>query len=90
MASIGKLSVSKALANPADYLARKIKRWTRQYGSARTHEFEAIDALMAWLPEHIPAGEITTIAHGGPSRKSDVRASGAADIGRSGLGARNP
>lgn len=47
-----------------NYFARQITRWSRQAQESRTEDIPALDALIAWLPEHIPPGEETTIVHG--------------------------
>jgi aminoglycoside phosphotransferase (APT) family kinase protein len=49
---------------PGNYFARQIERWTRQYQASATETIEAMDKLIAWLPQHIPAGEATSIVHG--------------------------
>lgn len=49
---------------PGNYFARQIERWTRQYQASATETIEAMDNLIAWLPQHIPAGEATSIVHG--------------------------
>jgi aminoglycoside phosphotransferase (APT) family kinase protein len=49
---------------PGNYFARQIERWTRQYRASETEKIEAMDALIAWLPENIPPGEETSIVHG--------------------------
>ncbi len=49
---------------PGNYFARQVARWGRQYVAAKTDEIPAMDRLMAWLPEHIPPGDETTIVHG--------------------------
>ena len=49
---------------PGNYYARQIARWGSQYVAAKTDEIATMDRLMAWLPEHIPPGDETTIAHG--------------------------
>jgi aminoglycoside phosphotransferase (APT) family kinase protein len=49
---------------PSGYVARQIKRWSGQYEASRTGEMPAMEKLMAWLPEHIPAEDETAIAHG--------------------------
>ncbi len=49
---------------PTDYVARQISRWSRQYDAARHQSIPAMDALIEWLPAHIPDDEETTIAHG--------------------------
>ena len=49
---------------PTDYLARQINRWTKQYRASETETIEAMNKLMAWLPDNIPPGDETTIVHG--------------------------
>ena len=49
---------------PGNYYARQIDRWSRQYAAAKTDDIPAMDRLMAWLPDHIPAGDETTVVHG--------------------------
>lgn len=49
---------------PGNYFARQIDRWTKQYRASETEKIEAMDNLIAWLPDHIPAGEDTSIVHG--------------------------
>ena len=50
------------------YYTRLIRRWTQQYQAARQEPVEAMEHLMAWLPQHIPAGgdhaALTCITHG--------------------------
>ncbi|HVQ61863.1 MAG TPA: phosphotransferase family protein [Burkholderiales bacterium] len=49
---------------PGNYFARQIGRWSKQYRSSETEPIPAMDRLIAWLPEHIPPGDETTIVHG--------------------------
>jgi len=49
---------------PGNYFARQIGRWSKQYRSSETESIEAMDRLIAWLPEHIPPGEATAVVHG--------------------------
>src|SRR5215469_7405900 len=49
---------------PANYLARQVERWTRQYRAAETERIVAMDNLIAWLPVNVPPGEETAIVHG--------------------------
>jgi aminoglycoside phosphotransferase (APT) family kinase protein len=49
---------------PGSYFHRQISRWTRQYRDSRTEDIPAMNALMEWLPRHIPENEETTIVHG--------------------------
>ncbi len=51
---------------PNGYVARQVKRWTRQY---RADQAEAgpeanLEALIAWLPEHTPEDGPSSIVHG--------------------------
>ena len=46
------------------YVERQVKRWTQQYRAAETEPIAAADALMAWLPQHLPAEGETRIVHG--------------------------
>lgn len=49
---------------PGNYFGRQIDRWTRQYKASETEHIPAMEQLIEWLPQHIPAGEQTTIVHG--------------------------
>jgi aminoglycoside phosphotransferase (APT) family kinase protein len=49
---------------PGSYFTRQFKRWTQQYRASETERIEAMERLMAWIPEHIPADDQTTIVHG--------------------------
>ena len=49
---------------PSHYLARQVARWTKQYRASETTPIAAMDALIDWLPHHIPAFEATAIVHG--------------------------
>ena len=40
---------------PGQYFVRHIARWTKQYRLAETEPIAAMDRLIAWLPDHIPA-----------------------------------
>ncbi len=47
-----------------NYIERQVARWTRQYRASETERIEAADALIDWLPEHIPQGDERRIVHG--------------------------
>ncbi|MDB5797137.1 MAG: phosphotransferase family protein [Paucimonas sp.] len=53
-----------SFGKPGNYFARQIDRWTRQYRASETEKIQAMDELIAWLPQNIPAGDDTTIVHG--------------------------
>ncbi len=46
------------------YLTRQVHRWSQQYEASKTDNLPEMDKLMAWLPEHLPDDNATTIAHG--------------------------
>jgi len=46
------------------YFARQIHRWTQQYRASETERIESMERLIAWLPEHLPADDETTLVHG--------------------------
>ena len=47
-----------------DYFARQIGRWTKQYQASETDSHEAMNKLIDWLPQAIPAGDEVSIVHG--------------------------
>ncbi|MFY9349027.1 MAG: phosphotransferase [Sphingobium sp.] len=50
---------------PADYFARQIARWSRQYLEDEAAGRDPnMDRLIEWLPSRIPAGEETAVVHG--------------------------
>ncbi|MDO8770908.1 MAG: phosphotransferase [Burkholderiaceae bacterium] len=49
---------------PGNYFERQIARWTKQYRASEIEPIEAMNRLIDWLPEHIPAGEEVSIVHG--------------------------
>lgn len=49
---------------PGNYFARQIHRWTEQYRASETEPIPSMERLIAWLPEHIPEDDRTTIVHG--------------------------
>jgi aminoglycoside phosphotransferase (APT) family kinase protein len=49
---------------PGNYLERQVARWTKQYRASETERIEAVENLIAWLPQHIPVGDETSIVHG--------------------------
>ena len=49
---------------PGNYFERQIRRWSRQYVASQTETIDAMDALMEWLPQHLPEASPTRIVHG--------------------------
>jgi aminoglycoside phosphotransferase (APT) family kinase protein len=48
-----------------DYLARQIALWSRQYlADPDAGRDKDMDALVEWLPRHVPAGDETSLVHG--------------------------
>ncbi len=49
---------------PGNYYERQIGRWSKQYIASKTEQIDAMDKLMAWLPENIPEQKKTVVVHG--------------------------
>lgn len=50
---------------PGNYFARQIGRWSKQYlEDDLAGRLPDMDALVAWLPDAIPAGDETSVVHG--------------------------
>ncbi|MBS0493722.1 MAG: phosphotransferase [Proteobacteria bacterium] len=47
-----------------NYVARQTARWSRQCRESTVTMNDAMHRLMDWLPEHLPAGDETTLVHG--------------------------
>lgn len=54
----------ETFGKPANYIGRQIDRWTRQYRASETVRIEAMDRLIAWLPDHIPPQSNVAVVHG--------------------------
>lgn len=59
-AAVGLADYGKA----GDYFARQVARWTRQYRDTETTSIAAMDALIDWLPQHLPHDDQTRLVHG--------------------------
>lgn len=46
------------------YVPRQIERWIGQYRASATDALPEMEALIDYLPKHVPASDLTTIAHG--------------------------
>lgn len=61
LAAAGLLDFGK----PAQYISRQIARWSRQYlEDEAAGRVDAMDRLIEWLPQHLPADEPGTLVHG--------------------------
>jgi aminoglycoside phosphotransferase (APT) family kinase protein len=49
---------------PGNYMARQIARWSRQYRASETVQQPAMDAVIDWLPAHLPPEGKPSIVHG--------------------------
>ena len=47
-----------------NYFTRQIGRWSKQYVASETETIEAMNRLIAWLPEHVPQGDEVAVVHG--------------------------
>ncbi|MBW1905592.1 MAG: phosphotransferase [Deltaproteobacteria bacterium] len=49
---------------PDAYVARQVKRWTKQYLASQTADVAPMNTLIDWLPANIPDDEATALVHG--------------------------
>jgi aminoglycoside phosphotransferase (APT) family kinase protein len=49
---------------PGQYIERQIARWSKQYEAGGAERIPSMDALIDWLPRHVPPGDETSIVHG--------------------------
>lgn len=51
---------------PGNYMGRQIERWSKQYRASETERIEAMERLMAWLPEQLAANDdaAVSVVHG--------------------------
>ena len=54
----------EGFGKPGNYIERQIARWTRQYQASETEPMEAMNNLIAWLPQNIPPETGTSVVHG--------------------------
>ncbi|HEU5322678.1 MAG TPA: phosphotransferase family protein, partial [Methylomirabilota bacterium] len=54
----------KTFGFPGRYVSRQIQGWTAQYRASETERIDAMERLIAWLPEHVPPGDETRLVHG--------------------------
>jgi aminoglycoside phosphotransferase (APT) family kinase protein len=49
---------------PGNYFARQIERWSRQYRSGPAGRIDAMDRVIEWLAQRIPASDEVSVVHG--------------------------
>ena len=54
----------REFGRPGNYYERQIHRWTKQYLASQTEHIEAMNNLMAWLPDNIPEQDKAVVVHG--------------------------
>ena len=54
----------ETFGKPGNYYSRQINRWTKQYLASKTEQIDAMDALIEWLPDNLPAESGSMIVHG--------------------------
>lgn len=47
-----------------NYVARQVDRWSKQYRASETEKIDAMERLIAWLPQHIPPAGPPRLVHG--------------------------
>lgn len=46
------------------FIGRQVTRWSQQYQASRTADVPAMEALLAYLSNHVPQDDETTLVHG--------------------------
>lgn len=49
---------------PGNYFSRQVARWSRQYRASETQPIPAMDNLIDWLPQNLPAERAPALLHG--------------------------
>jgi aminoglycoside phosphotransferase (APT) family kinase protein len=63
--SVDHIAVGLAeFGRPGNYLARQVGRWSKQYQASETEPQPAMNALIKWLPRHLPPEGEPRIVHG--------------------------
>jgi aminoglycoside phosphotransferase (APT) family kinase protein len=47
-----------------NYVARQVERWSKQYRASETEKIDAMERLIAWLPQHVPPAGPARLVHG--------------------------
>ncbi|GCB65776.1 hypothetical protein scyTo_0013501 [Scyliorhinus torazame] len=47
-----------------NYIERQVRTWTKQYRASETRIIPAMEQLIKWLPDNLPAYEKNTVVHG--------------------------
>ena len=47
-----------------NYVARQVDRWSKQYRASETEKVDAMERLIAWLPQHLPPAGPVRRVHG--------------------------
>jgi aminoglycoside phosphotransferase (APT) family kinase protein len=47
-----------------NYVARQVERWSKQYRASETQKIDEMEALIAWLPAHLPPPQPARLVHG--------------------------
>lgn len=51
------------LGKPEGYIRRQVEGWAKRYQNAQTDSIKAMEALAAWLHDHLPAENPPTLIH---------------------------
>lgn len=54
----------EGFGKPENYVARQVSRWTGQYRASETETIAAMEGLIGWLPDHLPAQSRASLIHG--------------------------
>ncbi len=62
------------------YVARQVERWSRQYRASETERIDEMEALIGWLPAHLPPPAPVRLVHGDYRLDNLIIAAGAPEI----------
>ncbi|MBX9606871.1 MAG: phosphotransferase family protein [Gammaproteobacteria bacterium] len=54
----------EGFGKPNDYIARQVHVWSKNYRASEINKIPLMDALMDWLPKHIPPSDAVCVIHG--------------------------
>jgi aminoglycoside phosphotransferase (APT) family kinase protein len=63
-----------------NYVARQVERWSKQYRASETDRIESMEALIAWLPAHLPPPVPVRLVHGDYRLDNLIIAADSADV----------
>ena len=51
------------LGRPQGYLERQVQGWTERYEGSKTHEYDQVERIAAWMKAHVPETKRVSLIH---------------------------